>query len=268
MLGADVVVAELQRLAQRELQHLLGPGRERDVAAGRRAALADDLLDLVADGLEGDAEGFERLGGHPFALVDEPEEDVLCADVVVVQEAGFLLSKDDDSASPVGEPFEQDACLPRGELVDRVYPGGDPAHVRSSVGDYGKVNTSPPAFRPAAPLQAEPRRRYSPPARSPSPFTGASPASAAPPPRPDRKAPSPPTGSAHAVQPPGDRWGHRRPHSLCVPAARRRRLLSAPWLHIRCCGCRRCRGTSSGSTWSCSGPSRPTTTCSPRSPAT
>ena len=35
VLGADVVVAELQRLAQRELEHLLGPRRERDVA-GRR----------------------------------------------------------------------------------------------------------------------------------------------------------------------------------------------------------------------------------------
>ena len=34
VLGPDVVVAELQRLAQREaLQHLLGPGRERDVPA-------------------------------------------------------------------------------------------------------------------------------------------------------------------------------------------------------------------------------------------
>ena len=33
VLGADVVVAELQRLAQRELEHLLGAGREGDVAA-------------------------------------------------------------------------------------------------------------------------------------------------------------------------------------------------------------------------------------------
>ena len=35
VLGADVVVAELQRLAQRELEDLLGAGREGDVA--RRA---------------------------------------------------------------------------------------------------------------------------------------------------------------------------------------------------------------------------------------
>ena len=32
VLGADVVVAELQRLAERQLEHLLGAGREGDVA--------------------------------------------------------------------------------------------------------------------------------------------------------------------------------------------------------------------------------------------
>ena len=74
VLGADVVVAELQRLAQRQLEHLLGARRERDVAAGRRAALADDLLDLAADGLERDAERLERLGGDALALVDQPEQ--------------------------------------------------------------------------------------------------------------------------------------------------------------------------------------------------
>ena len=107
VLGADVVVAELQRLAQRQLEHLLGAGRERDVARRRRAALADDLLDLAAHGLEGDAERLERLGGDAFALVDQAEQDVLGADVVVVEEARFLLGQHDDSAGPVGEAFEQ-----------------------------------------------------------------------------------------------------------------------------------------------------------------
>ena len=37
VLGADVVVAELQRLAERQLEHLLGAGRERDVAATARS---------------------------------------------------------------------------------------------------------------------------------------------------------------------------------------------------------------------------------------
>ena len=106
VLGADVVVAELQRLAQRELEDLLRAGRERDVARRRGAAVTDDLLDLRAHGLEGDAERLEGLGGDAFALVDQPEQDVLGADVVVVEQARLFLRQDDHSAGSVGEAFE------------------------------------------------------------------------------------------------------------------------------------------------------------------
>ena len=109
VLGADVVVAELERLTQRELEDLLGPGRERDVAAGGGSALADDLLDLGPDGLQRDAERLERLGRDTFALVDQPQEDVLGTDVVVVEETGFFLGQDDHPASPVGEALKQDS---------------------------------------------------------------------------------------------------------------------------------------------------------------
>src|SRR5215469_12365933 len=54
VLGADVVVAELQRLAQRQLQDLLGPGSERDVSRRCLLPLADDLLDLLPYRLEAD----------------------------------------------------------------------------------------------------------------------------------------------------------------------------------------------------------------------
>ena len=135
VLGADVVVAELQRLAQRQLEHLLGAGREGDVARRRRAALADDLLDLAAHGLERDAERLERLGGDALALVDEPEQDVLGADVVVVEEACLLLGQHDDPAGPVGEAFEQGAASQRWCEIS-VTPGDDiefprlPVHCR------------------------------------------------------------------------------------------------------------------------------------------
>ena len=99
VLGADVVVAELQRLAQRELQDLLGARRERDVPGGGGLALADDLLDLLAHGLERDVQGLERLGGDAFALVDQPEQDVLGADVVVVEHPRLFLREDDDPSA-------------------------------------------------------------------------------------------------------------------------------------------------------------------------
>ena len=106
VLGADVVVAELEGLAQGELEDLLGARREGDVAGGGGLALADDLDDLGAHGVQGDVHRLESLGGDPLALVDEAEEEVLRADVVVVERAGLVLGQDDDAAGAVCEAFE------------------------------------------------------------------------------------------------------------------------------------------------------------------
>ena len=127
MLGADVVVAQLQRLAERQLEDLLGAGSERDVPAGGRAALADDLLDLGAHRLQGDPELLEGLGGHPFALVDESEQDVLGADVVVVQQARFFLRQHHNPSGSVCESFEQGGPPPGdGGLLTRKSIGERP----------------------------------------------------------------------------------------------------------------------------------------------
>jgi hypothetical protein len=99
-------VAELQRLAQGQLEHLLGARRERDVPAGRLLALADDLLDLRTHRLEGDVEALESLGRDTLALVDQAEQDVLGADVVVGEHAGLFLGQHDNSSGSVCEPLE------------------------------------------------------------------------------------------------------------------------------------------------------------------
>ncbi len=106
VLGADVVVAQLQRLTQRQLEDLLRPGGERDVAARSLGALTDDLDDLLAHRFEVDAEALEAAGGDALPLVDEAEQDVLGPDVVVVEQARFLLSEDHDSPGPIGEPLK------------------------------------------------------------------------------------------------------------------------------------------------------------------
>ena len=54
VLGADVVVAELQRLAQAQLEHLLRTRREGDVTGRLLLALADDVLHLLAHGIQRD----------------------------------------------------------------------------------------------------------------------------------------------------------------------------------------------------------------------
>ena len=106
VLGADVVVAELQGLAQRELEDLLGPRRERDVPARRLLALADDLLDLLAYGLQRDAERLQRLRRDALTLVDQAEEDVLRADVVVVEHPGLFLGQDDHPPRAIRKSLE------------------------------------------------------------------------------------------------------------------------------------------------------------------
>jgi hypothetical protein len=62
VLGADVVVAEGQGLAQRQLEHLLRPGRERDLPRGDLLTGADDPHDLCADALDGDVQRLENPG--------------------------------------------------------------------------------------------------------------------------------------------------------------------------------------------------------------
>src|SRR5205823_3088364 len=88
VLGADVVVTERESLAQRQLEHLLGARRERDLAGGDLVTLADDAGDLRAHLFDGDVERLENARGETFLLTEEAEEDVLGADVVVLEGAG------------------------------------------------------------------------------------------------------------------------------------------------------------------------------------
>ena len=77
----------------------------------RRLALADDLLDLLADGLERDVQRLERLGGDALALVDQAEQDVLGADVVVVEHPRFFLGENHDASGAIREALEHVTVL-------------------------------------------------------------------------------------------------------------------------------------------------------------
>ena len=90
----------------RQLEHLLRPRREGDVALWRGGAGANDLLDLLAHGLQGDPQGLERLGSNTFPLGDQAEKDVLGANVVVVEESRLFLSQNHDSPSSIREALK------------------------------------------------------------------------------------------------------------------------------------------------------------------
>ena len=145
VLGADVGVAELQRLAQGQLEHLLGAGRERDVPAGGLLALADDLLDLRAHGLQGDVEALQSLGRDALALVDQAEQDVLGSDVVVGEHAGLFLGQHDHPTGSVSEPLEHAHLSSRSGAVPQV--GSTGRDTRTNPGNSLRV----PGF-PASPL--------------------------------------------------------------------------------------------------------------------
>ena len=107
VLRADVVVAERQRLPQRELEHLLRARRERDLAGGDLVALADDPRDLRPDLLDRDVERLEHARSQALLLAEEAQQDVLRADVIVLEGARLVLGQDDDLTSPLGETLEQ-----------------------------------------------------------------------------------------------------------------------------------------------------------------
>src|SRR5262249_18721919 len=111
--GTDVVVPELLRFAKRELEHFLRTRRERDVARRHLTTVADDRLDLAAQRVELDPHGDQGVRAEAIPVADEPEEDVLRADVVVAEEARLFLCDNDDAPSPVGEALEHVARLGR-----------------------------------------------------------------------------------------------------------------------------------------------------------
>ena len=146
VLGADVVVAEGERLAQRQLEHLLGARRERDLARRDLVTLADDPRDLRPYFLHGDVQRLENARGEPLLFAEEAEQDVLSADVVVLEGAGLVLSEDDDLSSPFRESLEHVSFDPPFVLTSGAR-ASDLRVVRAPIVANGTLR---PAARPSA----------------------------------------------------------------------------------------------------------------------
>ena len=65
----------------------------------------DDLLDLEADLAQVDVQVLQDVGGDAAAFLDQAEQDVLGADVLVVEPLGLLVGQLHHLASTVGEAF-------------------------------------------------------------------------------------------------------------------------------------------------------------------
>ena len=106
VLRADVVVAEAARLVDGQLDDALGAGRQPDLAHDRAVAATDDELDGGPDLGQLDVHVLEHARGDALALADQAEEQMLRADVVVVEPLRLVLRERQDLARAIGELVE------------------------------------------------------------------------------------------------------------------------------------------------------------------
>ena len=71
----------------------------------------DDADDLGADALDRDVEGLEHPCGQALLLAEQAEQDVLGADVVVLESPRLLLGEDDYLAGSLCESLEHSVDL-------------------------------------------------------------------------------------------------------------------------------------------------------------
>ena len=106
MLRADVVVAEATGLVDGQLDDALGARGQPDLTDDRAVAAADDELDGRAHLGQLDVHVLEHARSHALPFPDQAEQEVLRADVVVVEALRFVLREREDLASAVGELVE------------------------------------------------------------------------------------------------------------------------------------------------------------------
>ena len=78
---------------------------------GRVARAAREVHNLDARIFNRDVERLEHARRETLLLAEQPEKDVLGADVVVVKCPRLVLSEHDDLASTFGEAFEHDRTV-------------------------------------------------------------------------------------------------------------------------------------------------------------
>ena len=120
----------------------LARGRERELAHGhhRRAGL-DELLDLRADLREVDAHLAEHVGRDAAALLDQAEQDVLGAQVLVVEPLRLLASEVHHFLGTVCEAIEHGLLVGLGRRAMEGRWAGGGAGRGSRVGAKGGRQT-------------------------------------------------------------------------------------------------------------------------------
>jgi len=94
--------AGLPRLAD-ALRAVHRPASAEEAERGRRRLAFDELLDLQPDLAQIDVEVLQHVGGHAAAFLDQAQQDVLGADVFVIEPLCLLIGQLHDLAGAVGK---------------------------------------------------------------------------------------------------------------------------------------------------------------------
>src|SRR5262249_28370015 len=106
VLRADGVVAQPAGLLPGELDGPPCPPRHAGAPARRQLAPLEAALDRAAHLLRRDAQAGEDLRGDALLVAHQAEQEVLRADVGVVEALGLLLGADEGPLRLLGEPVE------------------------------------------------------------------------------------------------------------------------------------------------------------------
>jgi hypothetical protein len=112
MRARNVVLAESLRVTQRQLKHLLRSRRERDVTVRLLLAATLRLPDPVPGAGQADTDLAESDAGRGVVM-QQPEQQMLGADLVMPQQAGLFLGVDDDATRVVSESLEHETSRSR-----------------------------------------------------------------------------------------------------------------------------------------------------------
>ncbi len=110
--GAEKVMVEVPRFVNGKLHYFL---RTRGLAYFARhevISTANNVLDGLARLFEIDPQAREHLSGDTFPLAEQAQQEVLGADVVVLETLRLFLGKLHDVAGSLGEPVEAPLLVP------------------------------------------------------------------------------------------------------------------------------------------------------------
>ena len=106
MFGSDIIVVEILRFLDCILDHLLGTGRLREFAHGQHVGTAlYEFFHFKAYLAEIDIQILQHVGGHAAPLLYESEENMLGADVFVIEPLCLLICQLHDLSGTISKSF-------------------------------------------------------------------------------------------------------------------------------------------------------------------